>query len=108
MPAGTYHVIYDGIIIRAVDVRFELLWRHNGTDTVLGMWDEHFEPLANGAFDAQPFERDVTTTTAIDTQMGDEFIFRYSGLGSTSMQAYIPNGDGPITDGRIPNIRLPR
>jgi hypothetical protein len=101
-------VIYDGIVIRAADVRFDLLWRRNGADTLLGTWDEHFEPLPNGEYTAQAYERDVTTTTAIETQSGDELIFRYSGLGSTAMQAYIPNGDGAVTHGRIPNIRLPR
>lgn len=89
-------------------MRFDLIWRRGGTDTLLGTWDEHFEPLPGGVYDAQPYERDVATTTAIETQPGDEFVFRYSGLGSTAMQAYIPNGDGAITNGRIPNIRLPR
>ena len=107
VPAGTYHVIYDGIIIRPVDVQFDLVWRRGGTDTVLGTWQEHFEPLPGGAFDAQPYERDVQAP-AIEFEDGDQFIFRYSGLGSTAMQAYIPNGDGAITDGRIPNITLPK
>ena len=107
VPAGTYHVIYDGIIIREVDVRFDLVWRSGAMDTVLGTWDEHFTPLPGGMYDAQPYERDVQAT-AIDMKSGDQFIFRYSGLGSTAMQAYIPNGDGKITNGRIPNITLPR
>ena len=107
VPAGNYHVIYDGIIIRTVDVQFDLVWRRGATDTLLGTWMEHFEPLPGGVFDAQPFERDVAAP-AIDFKKGDQFIFRYTGVSSTSMQAYIPNGDGRITDGRIPNITLPK
>jgi hypothetical protein len=59
-------------------------------------------------FDAQPYELEVPTTIAIDFQKGDEFIFRYTGMNSTAMMAFIPNGDGSVTGGRIPNITLPR
>jgi hypothetical protein len=87
-------------------VTFDLIWRRGVTDTVLGTWSEHFEPLPGGVFDAQPFERDVAAQ-AIDFQPGDQFVWRFTGM-STSEMAYIPNGDGRITDGRIPNITLPR
>jgi hypothetical protein len=107
VPAGAYHVIYDGIIIRSVDVTFDLVWRRGATDMLLGTWTEHFEPLPGGIYDAQPFERDVEAP-AIDYKKGDQFIFRYTGMNSTAMMAYIPNGDGAITDGRIPNITLPK
>ena len=107
VPAGTYKVIYDGIIIRDVEVQFDLVWRRGATDTVLGTWTQMFQPLP-GMFTAQPFERDVVTPTKIDFAKGDQLIFRYTGLSSTAMMAYIPNGDGNITGGRIPNITLPR
>jgi hypothetical protein len=91
-------------------VRFDLVWRHaNGVpDTLLATWDDHFEPLPGGVYDAQPFERDVSVAMPINTLEGDQFVWRYSGLASTALQAYIPNGDGRITDGRIPNITLPK
>jgi hypothetical protein len=38
IPAGTYKVICDAIIIRSVDVTFDLLWRRDGVDTVLATW----------------------------------------------------------------------
>lgn len=107
VPAGAYHVIYDGIVIRPVDVTFDLIWRRGANDTLLGTWTEHFEPLPGGAFDAQAYERDVDAP-AITFEKGDQFIFRYSGMNSTLTMAYIPNGDGAITDGRIPNITLPK
>lgn len=107
VPAGAYHVIYDGIIIRAVDVTFDLIHRRGATDILLGTWTEHFEPLPGGGFDAQPFERDVVAP-AIDFKSGDQLVWRYTGMNSTAMMAYIPNGDGAITDGRIPNITLPK
>lgn len=85
---------------------FDLIWRRGATDTVLGTWSEHFEPLPGGVFDAQAYERDVPAP-AIDFQPGDQLVWRYTGM-ATSEMAYIPNGDGAITDGRIPNITLPR
>ena len=107
VPAGAYHVICDNIIIRAVDVEFSLLHRRDGADTVLATWQEHFEPLPKGDYSAQAYELDVEAP-AIDYKSGDELVFRYTGLGSTAMMAFIPNGDGEITRGRIPNITLPK
>lgn len=108
VPAGAYHVICDNIIIRSVDVEFALIHRRGGEDLVrLATWQQHFEPLAGGDFSAQPYELDVDAP-AIHARGGDELVFRYTGLGSTALMAFIPNGDGAITKGRIPNITLPR
>ena len=107
VPAGTYTIVCDAIIIRAIDVTFDLVWRRGTDDTTLATWTHHFEPLPNGQFAAQAYEIDQTAQ-AIDWQAGDQFIFRYSGANSTSMQAFIPNGDGATTGGRIPYITLPR
>lgn len=107
VPAGTYKVICDAIIIRTVDVKFDLVWRRGATDTVLATWQQRFEPLAGGVFNAQPYELDVAAP-AIDVSSGDQLVFRYTGLMSTAMMAFIPNGDGSVTGGRIPNITLPK
>ena len=107
MAAGTYHVNCDAIIIRAVDVTFDLIWRRGDTDTVLATWMQHWEPLAGGSFKAQPYEIDVEGQ-AIDFEPGDELVFRYSGSNTTTSMAFIPNGDGVLAEGRIPNITLPR
>ncbi|HSK03241.1 MAG TPA: hypothetical protein VK932_18445 [Kofleriaceae bacterium] len=107
VPAGAYRVICDNIIIRPVDVVFELIHRRGGTDVQLARWMEHFEPRADGMFRAQPYELDVEAP-AIDYQPGDELVFRYTGAGAEVMMAFVPNGDGHITGGRIPNITLPR
>ena len=110
VPAGTYKVICDAIIIRSVDVTFDLIWRHGdgSADTILATWTQHFEPLGGGAFTAQAYELDVPTTVKIEAAENDQFIFRYTGMNSTAMMAFIPNGDGEVTGGRIPNITLPR
>ncbi len=107
MPAGSYHVICDSIIIRAIDVTFDLIHRRGAEDTVLATWQDHFEPLPGSVYDSQPYELDQDAP-AIDFQAGDQLVFRYSGANSTSEQAFIPNGDGAIAHGRIPNITLPR
>lgn len=107
IPAGTYHVVCDAIIIRPVDVTFDLIWRRGATDMPLATWTQHFDPLPGGAFKAQAYEIDQAAI-AVDYQSGDQFIFRYSGANTTSSMAFIPNGDGATQDGRIPNITLPQ
>lgn len=107
VPAGAYHCVIDAIIIRPVDVTFDLIWRRDATDMVLATWNEHYEPLPGANFDAQPYELDVDAP-AIDFQAGDKLVFRYSGSNTTSSEAFIPNGDGTAANGRIPNFTLPK
>ncbi len=105
VPAGTYHLVCDGIIVGAVDVTFTLIWRRGDSDTELAAHTQHFEPLADG-YDAQPCEVDLAAT-AIDFADGDQLVLRYAASNTTTMQAYIPNGDGANAHGRIPNLTLP-
>ncbi len=107
VPAGTYHFVCDSIVIRPIDVTFEFIHRRGDGDTVLATHMQTFNPLPNGQFKAQPCELDLDAP-AIDFQPGDQFVWRYSGANSTSMMAWIPNGDGHLADGRIPNITLPK
>lgn len=107
VPAGAYHCIIDAIIIRPVDVTFDLIWRRGTTDTVLATWDAHFDPLPGASFDAQAYELDVDAP-AIDFEPGDQFVFRYSATNTTETNAWIPNGDGTLANGRIPNFTLPK
>ncbi len=107
VPAGAYHVIFDNIIIRAVDVVFELIHRRGGTDVQLATWMQHFEPLPDGTFRAQAYELDVQAP-AIDHQDGDQLVLRYTGAGSTAIMAFVPNGEGDRLGGRIPHITLPK
>ena len=107
VPAGTYHIVCDAIITSSVDVAFSLIWRRGTTDTVLATWMKHWDPLPSGGYSAQAYELDMTAG-AIDSGSGDQFVFRYEALNPTAYQQFIPNGDGPISGGRIPNITLPQ
>lgn len=106
VPAGTYHFVLDCIVIAAVDMKFELIWRHGGSDTTLAMWPEHFNPLP-ASFDAQAYEIDQNGA-AIDMTSGDQLVFRYSAENTIQAEAWIPNGDGKIAHGRIPHLVLPK
>lgn len=106
VPAGTYHVECDAVIIASVDVTFTLIWRRGTTDTTLAQWMRHWDPVP-GNFDAQAYEVDMAAP-AIDYQPGDQLVFRYAGANTTSGMAFIPNGDGKISKGRIPAITLPQ
>ena len=108
VPAGTYHFIIDSIIIRPVDVTFDLIWRRESmVDTTITSWQVHFDPLPGANFDAQPYEVDMAGP-AIDFTTGDKLVFRYSAANTIQAEAYIPNGDGEHANGRIPNITLPK
>lgn len=108
VPAGTYHVICDAVVTAPVDVNFALIWRSAGVDTTLAAWSKHWErgPSVN---DAQSYEVDMAAA-AIDFHPGDRLVFRYAGAGTTGIttEPFIPNGDGPHANGRIPSITLPR
>jgi hypothetical protein len=106
VPAGSWHVVADGIIIAAVDVQFELLWRRGATDTPLASWSQHFAPKGGGDFSATAYEVDEAAP-AIVFQAGDQLVFRYTGTNASTAMAYIPNGDGVRAAGRIPNLTLP-
>ena len=93
------------MITGSIDVTFDLIWRSNGTDTTILHWTDHYDPTP-GSFDAQPHEYDETGM-AIDAHLGDQLVFRYSGANATVTEAYIPNGDGPNSNGRIPHFTLP-
>ena len=108
MPAGNYHLVVDAVITLAIDVQFDLLWRHadGSSDTVLAEWSQHFDPLGGGNFMAQPFEYDEDCP-AINTLKGDQLIFKYTGIAGATNEAYIPNGDGALVNGRSVNLTLP-
>jgi hypothetical protein len=107
VPAGTYHVVCDAIILAPVDATLSLIWRRGSTDTTLAAWTQHWEPLPNSQYRAQPCEVDLTAP-AIDFADGDQLVFRYAGASQANSMAFVPNGDGAILGGRIPNITLPR
>ena len=105
MPAGTYHFVLDCIVTSPVDVTFELIWRRLGDDTVLAKWSDHFDPLAT-SYSAQAYEVDKQAM-AIDFVDVDQLVFRYTASASSKADAWIPNGDGDKSMGRIPNFALP-
>ena len=107
LPGGSWAFVLDGICLQSVDVRFELIHRPaGGDDRELAAFDRHFEPLEGGEYRAQPFEH-AEELAAVDAASGDQLVLRYTGDGSELMMAWIPNGDGALTGGRIPYLDLP-
>jgi hypothetical protein len=106
IPAGTWTLVGDGIIIEPVDAQFDLIWRANGVDTPIAVWTHHFDPQPTG-FDAVAYE-ETKLAAAVPAQAGDLLVLRYQAMNATVSMAYIPNGDGANSNGRIPNLTLPQ
>jgi hypothetical protein len=104
--AGSWNFVLDGICLESIDVTFELLLRSGDDDTRLAAFTQHFDPVAGGAYRAQAFEH-AEQLTRVDAADGDRLVLRYTGEGSDLMMAWIPNGDGESTGGRIPYLDLP-
>jgi hypothetical protein len=108
VPAGAWRLVGDGIIVEAVDVTFDILWRRSErADLTVVSWQHHIDPLPGGEYLAQAFE-DTATGAALDWRDGDLLVPRFTAASASSPQAYIPNGDGATAGGRIPFIELPR
>jgi hypothetical protein len=108
IAAGTWRLVSDGIVIEPVDVRFQILWRHadGSDDTELAAFTQHFDPLGGGVYRAQAYEQ-TAQVDAVEAVDGDALVLRYTGESASLGMAYIPNGDGASTGGRIPFIELP-
>ena len=106
IPAGTYNFVLDCIVIAGVDVTFTLLHERGDTETVITTWTEHFNPLP-ASFDAQAYEVDMPGAK-VPYEDGDKLVFRYSAENTIMADAWIPNGDGTLSSGRIPHFTLPK
>jgi hypothetical protein len=98
--------VLDCEVTASVDMTFAMLWRTGETDTTIVQWTHHFDPVPND-FDAIPYEDTETSTVDVHPADGDQLIFRYSAANTTSTEAWIPNGDGSTSNGRIPYITPP-
>ena len=104
LRAGVWHLVGDGIIVGACDVTYDLFWRDAAGEHAIASWEHHFDPPPAG-FDAQPFEGDAVAVAASNAR-GDALVLRFT-VQSAEAIAYIPNGDGAKTNGRIPMLTLP-
>jgi hypothetical protein len=69
-------------------------------------WQEDILPGPNVS-QAVPIEL-TATGAAVAVEDGDQLVFRYTGESGDLPMAYVPNGEGANTGGRIPFIELPR
>jgi hypothetical protein len=105
VPAGTWHVIADAVVNEEVDVLFELVLRRAGSDTTLASWTQHFAAPSGLAGIYVPVELDVDVP-ALDTQDGDQLVYRYTGTNAADPTAFEPNADMAGT-GRDTSFTLP-
>jgi len=106
IPAGTWHLVADGLVGAPVDVQFDLIWRSGGGDVVVASFAHHFDPQPSG-FDAVAFEGSAPGPAAA-ARDGDQLVLRFTATGTGEASAYIPNGDGDRAHGRIPFVDVPQ
>jgi hypothetical protein len=112
IPAGSWHLVGDGIVMASCDVQFDVVWRH-GEDSVLASVSHHFDPrVILPKFDATQFEADANGVAA-QAASGDQLVLRLTAsvvadAGAGVTDVFIPNGDGANAHGRIPSLTLPR
>jgi hypothetical protein len=106
--AGTWHFIGDGLVLDAVDMRFDVLWRAGGSDVTLVTFRHHYDPPPAGPtqFDAVTYEADAAGI-AVAAHAGDTLVLRFTVENGPTMPSFVPNGDGAKTMGRIPSLKLP-
>ena len=68
--------------------------------------------IADGNINATLYEQDAAVS-AFHVVAGDQLVWRFAILGSVpdrgiNASVYIPNGDGPYTQGRYPSITIPK
>jgi hypothetical protein len=108
IPAGTWHLVGDGVVLAAADVTYDVVWRDSkGTEHPITSWTHHFDPQPSG-YTAVQFEADAMAAKA-SASANDTLILRMSAQGDPSVSMlWIPNGDGAKTMGRIPSLTLPK
>ena len=90
-----------------MNVRFDIIWRHDKMDTVLATDTHTFtEPPAPNQFDAVAYETDLQGAAA-DAKPGDVLVLKFTVASGDPDGNYTPNGDGPSAKGRYPNLTLP-
>lgn len=112
VAAGVWQLVGDGLILAAVDMQFDVLWRSGLGDQqneqLIVSFRHHFDPpTGSHAYDAVPLDANAAGAAAAAVR-GDRLVLRMTATqAASSGPAYLPNADGPHTHGRIPSLSLP-
>jgi hypothetical protein len=112
IKAGSWHLVGDGVTFDPCVVTFAVLWRtSDGKDHPVVSFTNSFAasgPAVNGFPPAIAYEADAQGV-AVPAQPNDQLVLRFTATGNPSDAVlYIPNGDGPKAQGRIPSLTLPQ
>lgn len=107
LDAADWHLVGDGLILASVDMQFDVLLREGGTDHPIATFTHHFDvPSGSQGQDAVPLDADAAGLAA-EAHAGDLLVLRMTATRAPPGPAYLPNADGPHTNGRIPSLTLP-
>ena len=107
IAAGMWHIVGDAEdCLRSVAVRYDVIWRHGGDDTVIATATGTLTPQQPDPYVAAPFEGDAAGIAA-PAAAGDKLVLRFTVTGGDADTYFIANGDGAYAHGRVPNLTLP-
>lgn len=87
-------------------MQFDIIWKDAlDVETVLATATNTFVPNKDTS-DAVPYEEEIEGIAA-DPAAGDLLILRFTTVSGELGAYYIPNGDGALVSGSVPNITLP-
>ena len=92
LPAGSYHLVGDGVLFHAPRVRYELSRRRGGADDLPVISFEHKFPDAMAA----QYE-ETRAGLAVDARRGDLLVLQVSLVGDTDDASWIPISEHPPT-----------
>jgi hypothetical protein len=92
LPAGSYHLVADGITYMTPTVEFDVLWRAPGAADQTIVSFTHQYPTGN----ASSYE-DQATAARFEAKGGDQLVLRLTLLGTDPTPDYVPIAEHPST-----------
>ena len=111
IKAGSWHLVGDGIVFDACDVRWDVVLRKaDNSEQPIVSFSHHYDPPAGSdKYVAVPFDGDAAGDKVDAVGNADSLLLRITVTAGTANEyLFIPNGDGSNTGGRIPSITAPQ
>lgn len=115
IPAGTWHIVGDGLVYGSCDVTFDVIFRQvvsgQAVDHEIASFTHHFDPApadAGPTHLAVAYDGDAPGMAVPAGDSSSSLVLRISVQGDPGVSIdYQPNGDGPSQHARLPYLVYP-